>query len=112
MESSCDNSENLKGTARTLDQSHGAVPLKDGVISCDGAAVFDDSKSLLMCKDGEVRPRLAKERDIYVFAYGTDYIGAVNALYKITGEVPLVPRFALVTGGAAIRRIHRANIKA
>ena len=27
MESSCDNSENLKGTARTLDQSHGAVPL-------------------------------------------------------------------------------------
>ncbi len=30
-----------------------------------------------------------------MFAYGTDYIGAVNALYKITGEVPLVPRFAL-----------------
>ena len=86
---------NLKGTARTLDGTFGAIPLKDGVISSDGVALFDDSKSLLFGEDGLVHPRETDEQDLYVFAFGTDYIGAVQALYALSGEVPLVPRFAL-----------------
>ena len=86
---------NLKGTARTLDGTFGAIPLKDGVISSDGVALFDDSKSLLFGEDGLVHPRETAEQDLYVFAFGTDYIGAVQALYALSGEVPLVPRFAL-----------------
>lgn len=36
---------NLKGTARTLDEADGAIPLDDGVLSRDGWAVIDDSAS-------------------------------------------------------------------
>ena len=86
---------NLKGTARTLDATFGPIPLKDGVLSSDGVALLDDSKSLLLDHDGMVTQRPANERDVYVFAFGDDYIGAVRALFAITGSVPLVPRFAL-----------------
>lgn len=86
---------NLKGTARTLDGTFGAIPLKDGVLSSDGVALFDDSKSLLLGAGGMVEARAHEEQDLYVFAFGTDYIGAVQALYALSGEVPLVPRFAL-----------------
>lgn len=86
---------NLKGTARTLDGTFGPIPLKDGVISKDGVALLDDSKSLLLQEDGMVAVRDSAEQDVYVFAFGDNRIGAVQALLKLTGEVPLVPRFAL-----------------
>lgn len=86
---------NLKGTARTLDMSFGAVPLNNGVISSDGVALLDDSASLLFCEDGTVKPRSIPEKDVYVFAYGKDYIGALQDFYRLTGSVPLIPRFAL-----------------
>ncbi len=86
---------NLKGTARTLDATFGPIPLKDGVLSSDGLAVLDDSKSLLLGEDGMVCARESAQRDMYVFAFGNDRIGAVQALYKLTGDVPLVPRFVL-----------------
>lgn len=95
MISKCDNAKNLKGTARTLDQTFGPIPLKDGVVSRDGAAIVDDSKSLLLGDNGMVEQRPKKESDVYVFCFGADYIGAVKALYKLSGEVPLVPRFTL-----------------
>lgn len=86
---------NLKGTARTLDGTVGPIPLKDGVLSKDGVALLDDSKSLLLKVDGMVSVRESDERDIYVFAFDKDRIGAVQALLKLTGEIPLVPRFVL-----------------
>ncbi len=86
---------NLKGTARTLDATFGPIPLKDGVLSSDGLALLDDSKSLLLEADGMVAARKAPERDVYVFAFGRDYISAVQTLFRLTGSVPLVPRFAL-----------------
>ena len=39
---------NLKGTARTLDQCNGETKLEDGVMSLGGAALMDDSRSLLL----------------------------------------------------------------
>ncbi len=86
---------NLKGTARTLDATFGPIPLKDGVLSSDGVALLDDSKSLLLNADGMVTARKTNACDLYVFAFGKDYIGAVNALYALSGKAPLVPRFAL-----------------
>ncbi len=86
---------NLKGTARTLDATFGPIPLKDGVLSSDGLALLDDSKSLLLDTDGMVVKRAEPETDVYAFAFGDDYIDAVRALFALTGDVPLVPRFAL-----------------
>ena len=71
---------NLKGTARTLDGTFGPIPLKDGVVSKDGVALLDDSKSLILQDDGMVAARESAEQDIYVFAFGENHIGAVQAL--------------------------------
>lgn len=97
---------NLGGTARTLDEVDGATRLDPGVISADGWAIFDDSTSNEVVPqkvvDGQdnpfgtwVRPREHTEKDIYVFAYGHDYVGAIRDLYALTGQTPLLPRYAL-----------------
>ncbi len=88
-------SGNLKGTCRTLDITAGIITLTDGVCSKGGVAILDDSDTLLMKEDGTILPRAEKETDEYFFAYGYDYIGATTDLYKLTGKVPLIPRYAL-----------------
>ena len=52
-----DPTQDLGGTARTLDQVNGACELEPGIMSWFGSAVLDDSKSLLMTEDGWVTPR-------------------------------------------------------
>lgn len=103
------NGGNLHGTYRTLDCCDGEqwiswqpekekshpIQLGDGVVSESGVAVYDDSTSLLLNEQGMVEPRRIKERDIYVFAFGDDYRGAVKALYSICGAPARVPRWAL-----------------
>ncbi|MBQ8764011.1 MAG: DUF5110 domain-containing protein [Clostridia bacterium] len=88
-------SGNLKGTCRTLDITAGIIKLSDGVCSRNGVAILDDSKTLALKSDGLILPRENKETDEYYFAYGNDYIGATTDLYKLTGKVPLIPRYAL-----------------
>lgn len=103
------NRGNLLGTYRTLDNCDGddqysfdgesskAVPLAlgTGVVSRTGVALLEDGDSLLLGEDGCLQAREHKERDVYVFAYGKDYRGAVRALFSICGSTPLIPRFAL-----------------
>lgn len=86
---------NLKGTCRTLDITAGIITLGDGVCSKNGVAILDDSSTLVLKQDGTIVPRDYKETDKYFFAYGNDYIGATTDLYKLTGKVPLIPRYAL-----------------
>ncbi len=86
---------NLKGTTRTLDNVNGKTKLGDGVVSLSGVAVLDDSKSLILRKNGRILPREAKEKDIYFFAYGYEYRAAVKDLFNLTGNTPLIPRFTL-----------------
>lgn len=108
-----DNQANLKGTSRTLDNYDGdtlvglkdelkkdqpksnQIKLGDGVCSRNGIAVFDDVKSLTLGEDGALKPMFGDGSDEYVFVYGDDYREAVKALYMITGQVPMIPRFAL-----------------
>ncbi len=105
------NTGNLKGTARTLDLCDGdtcypelyngdrkktvKVKLENGVCSHTGVAVYDDSASLTLAADGQVKPIRASGSDEYIFAYGNDFRGALKALFLITGPAPKVPRFAL-----------------
>jgi alpha-glucosidase (family GH31 glycosyl hydrolase) len=85
----------LGGTARTLDNVDGPVPLEPGILSRDGVTCYDDSRTVLLTDDGWVAPRRADTLDLYVFAYGRDYRAALRALYHLTGPQPLLPRFAL-----------------
>ena len=86
---------NLKGTCRTLDGTRGRRKLEDGIISRSGVAILDDSSSLTYDGYGEIHEREHDTLDIYVFAYGNKYREAVRDLYRLTGEAPLIPRFAL-----------------
>jgi len=87
--------DGLGGTARTLDNADGAVPLEPGVISRWGYAVLDDSRTVVLDDDGWVAPRDGSRTDLYFFGYGRDYRDAVRTLYALSGPTPLLPRFAL-----------------
>jgi len=85
----------LGGTARTLDMADGAIPLEPGVVSREGFAVLDDSRSMVFGDDGWVAPRDGSRTDLYVFAYGHDHRAALQAFYAVSGPTPVLPRFAL-----------------
>ncbi|MBO3086407.1 glycoside hydrolase family 31 protein [Cellulomonas fengjieae] len=86
---------NLGGTARTLDMADGAIPLEPGVVSREGYAVIDDSRSMVLDGEGWVAPRDGSRTDLYVFAYGHDHRAAIQAFYAVSGRTPVLPRFAL-----------------
>ena len=87
--------EDLGGTARTLDNADGAVPLDPGVVSRRGFAVIDDSGSFLFDEDGWVAADNVDRTDLYVFSYGHDHVAALRAFYAVSGPIPVLPRFAL-----------------
>lgn len=111
---------NLKGTARTLDEADGAIPLGDGVIARDGWAVIDDSASnVIVVQDvvngkknpfgAWISPRGHKETDLYFFGYGHRYIEAVQDFYKLAGPTPLLPRYSLGNWWSRYYRYHQAE---
>lgn len=102
---------NLRGTARTLDWANGEIPLDTGVLSRDGWAVLDDSAGFTLGNgpttgDGIPlpTPREHEEIDIYLFCHGHRYTDAMRDFYQLTGQVPLLPRYAL---GNWWSRFHR-----
>ena len=87
--------DELKGTARTLDNANGKIPLGDGVVAMTGYAVLDDSKSLVIQEDGWVEMRSKPEEDLYFWGYGTDYLACIQDFYRLCGTTPMIPRYAL-----------------
>ncbi|KAF2798577.1 glycoside hydrolase family 31 protein [Melanomma pulvis-pyrius CBS 109.77] len=87
---------NLGGTTRTLDNADGRTGVDPGVLSREGFAVLNDTKTMLFDKDGWIAPRRSGDRsDEYMFLYGHDYREAMRAYYAVSGSQPLLPRFAL-----------------
>ncbi len=91
---------NLKGTNRTLDMCEGPnVELETGILSRDGWSIVDESSRHILKKDGsdwgewvDVRPE-KDVQDLYIFAYGHDYTGALSDFTKIAGKIPMVPKY-------------------
>ncbi len=92
-----ENHTNLGGTVRTLDNVSGAIPLGLGLLSRHGWAVVDDSQSLVFKPDGWLTPRDAHPaaKDLYFFGYGQDYTQCLKDFQRLSGQVPIIPRFAL-----------------
>ncbi len=86
---------NLRGTYRTLDTISGSTPLEPGLMSRSGWAVVDDSHTLVFREDGWLEPRPGQAMDMYFFGYGRDYRTCLQDYSKVTGAVPLLPRWAL-----------------
>lgn len=102
----------LNGTARTLDFADGAIPLGHGVLSVDGWALLDDSRSFVLAEDGWVEPRPDGEAvDLYFFGYGRDYLRCLRDYYRLTGRTPLLPRFALGNWWSRYYRYTEAEYK-
>ncbi|MDN6193856.1 MAG: DUF5110 domain-containing protein [Alkalibacterium sp.] len=87
--------ETLKGTARTLDFTDGAIELKEGLMNKSGYSVFDDSESMCLTDDGWVEKRTKGVTDMYFFGYGRDYLGTLKDYHHLTGKAPMLPRYAL-----------------
>ncbi len=85
---------NLLGTARTLDMVNGSTKLEKGILSRNGVSLMDDSESLLLDQDGTIQPR-PKCSDLYFFAYGHDYRRCLRDFFRLTGPVPMIPKYAL-----------------
>ncbi len=96
---------NLMGTTRTLDKADGwnlnpKDPMEPGVISRSGWSVVDDSDRHLFVDVAShwqhwVECRPEKEyQDLYLFAYGHDYMQAVKDYITIAGRIPLPPKYA------------------
>lgn len=87
--------ESLKGTARTLDNADGAIPLEESVISRKGYAVLDDSHTMVLDKNGWLTLREGDGLDLYFFGYGYCYQECIQDFYRLCGMTPLLPKWAL-----------------
>ncbi|MGC5168823.1 TIM-barrel domain-containing protein [Luteimicrobium sp. DT211] len=85
----------LGGTSRTLDDVDGRTELEPGIVSPAGIAMIDDSASFLFEDDGSIGTRAPGRRDLYLFAHGRDFAGAVRDLYGVSGAPMRLPRWAL-----------------
>ncbi|KAK4159292.1 family 31 putative glycoside hydrolase [Cladorrhinum sp. PSN259] len=84
----------LGGTARTLDNAWGRIDLEPGVLSKKPYAVLDDSGSMLF-EDGWIATRKPGRIDGYLFAYNGDHKAAIRDFYRLSGNQPVLPRWAL-----------------
>lgn len=90
-----DETNDLKGTARTLDTIDGALPLEAGLLSQWGYSVIDDTGSMALTEDGWIEPRSKEAIDLYFFGYGHRYLECLKDFYHLCGKTPLLPRYAL-----------------
>ncbi|MBR1641016.1 MAG: DUF5110 domain-containing protein [Butyrivibrio sp.] len=87
---------NLGGTVRTLDTIDGGLPLGPGIFGKEGFAVLYDGDSPIYDRELDLFfNRKEAATDFYFFGYGKDYYGGLRDFYKLSGQVPLIPRYAL-----------------
>lgn len=86
---------NFYGSAYSLDNVDGKAKLKKGLYSSDGFATIDDSNNYIIDEFGMVIPREVKEIDIYLFMYRKDFGLCLADYFNLTGNSPLLPRYAL-----------------
>ncbi len=105
--------KNLPGAYRSLDRCNGDVyiprtgatnntfetptpiTLEDGIVSLSGVGLHNDTEALILNAEGRLVARDDDELDIYLFAHGKNFRGALCDLYTVSGKVPMIPRYAL-----------------
>ena len=86
---------NFLGTQVSLDDVAGKVKLLKGLFSPDGFVSLDDSKSLVIDENGILIKNSIQRIDKYVFMYRKDFGNCLRDYFKLTGNPPLLPRYAL-----------------
>ncbi len=98
-----EDTENLMGTTRTLDRCDGwklgKEPMEKGLLSRSGWSIVDESKRHIFADTDShwekwVESRSDADRlDLYLFAYGHDYMKAMGDYVKVAGRIPLPPKY-------------------
>ena len=86
------NQKDLLGTARTLDEADGEIPLSHGIMSRNGFSVLDDSHTMAMGEDGMVEPRQGNRADFISLDMVT-VMWNVCRILQIMWKTPLLPRY-------------------
>ena len=87
---------NLNSTAMSLDNTTSLPPLEKGLFSLDGIVTINDSKSLRFDENRNVLESNSPDYiDLYLFIYGKDFGLCLNDYFHLTGNSPLIPRYAL-----------------
>ncbi len=86
---------NLGGTTRTLDFINGYTPLTQGLMSRQGWSVLDDSTTFVLNADYWVEARISGGTDWYFFGYGHDYKTCLRDYCRVSGQMPMIPRWIL-----------------
>ena len=66
-----------------------------GLYNLDGFVMLDDSNNKVINLDGTISERDPKYTDLYLFTYGKDFNQCLKDYYHLTGNPPLIPRYAL-----------------
>lgn len=86
---------NFKGTSYSLDNSKGSANYEKGLFSLDGFTSFDDSRTPILNKYGNIVAPNYMNIDTYLFIYNTDFAQGLRDYFKLTSLPPLIPRYAL-----------------
>jgi len=87
--------KNFMGTSYSLDESVGKAEFDKGLFSLDGFASFDDSRTPILDKNGNIITPNYKNTDTYLFVYNNDFGYGLRDYFNLTGLPPLIPRYAL-----------------
>ncbi|RPI94380.1 MAG: alpha-xylosidase, partial [Chloroflexi bacterium] len=87
--------DNLLGTTRTLDRINGYAFLSPGLMSRAGWSVLNDSSTLVFNENHWIEPRTPGGIDWYFFGYGHDYQTCLRDYCRVSGAMPLIPRWIL-----------------
>lgn len=86
---------NFMGTSYSLDDSKGKANYDKGLFSLDGFTSFDDSRTPILNKYGNIIAPNYKNIDTYLFIYNNDFGKGLKDYFSLTGLPPLVPKYAL-----------------
>ncbi len=87
--------KNYGGTTVSLDNTLKMPDLSKGLISPDMCVVIDDSDSVVLDENSNVYQRDEGSKDIYLFAYGTNFNEVLKDYFVLTGNPAFLPRYAL-----------------
>lgn len=85
---------NFKSNAFSIEDNI-KVSLDKGLYSTDGFVCIDDSKGIIINGKDTLKKRVDGNQDLYVFMYKRDFAGCLKDYFKLTGNPPLIPKYAL-----------------
>jgi alpha-glucosidase (family GH31 glycosyl hydrolase) len=103
--------KNFMGTSYSLDNSKGTTVYDKGLFSLDGFTSFDDSRTPILNKYGNIIAPNYKNIDTYLFVYNNDFGVGLRDYFNLTSLPPLIPRYALGVWWSKNEHYHEGDIQ-